>query len=43
MENPNKQIARESINLVDKVLKEVAPAFFHGVIVSYADNSAYKG
>lgn len=41
-EHPDKEIAMKSIDLVDNVLKEVAPAFFHGLIVSYADNNVYK-
>ena len=28
--------------LIDEVLKQVAPAFFHGLIVSYADNKVYN-
>ena len=43
MKNPNKEIARKSIELVDEILPEVAPQFFHGVILSYADNNLYNG
>lgn len=41
MNSDDKDIRADSIDLVDNVLKEVAPAFYHGVIVSYADNNAY--
>jgi hypothetical protein len=35
----DKKVSRESIHLVDNVLKEVAPAFYNGLIVTYADNT----
>ncbi|CDW90844.1 UNKNOWN [Stylonychia lemnae] len=41
MKSKDKKVFKESINLVDNVLKEVAPAFFHGLIISYADNTLY--
>lgn len=40
--NPSKKISKDSIHLVDEVLKEVAPGFFYGLIISYADNTQYK-
>jgi len=42
MKNPDMQIQKESIKVVDEILPEVAPAFFHGVIISYADNTLYN-
>lgn len=38
----DKRVAQESIYLVDKVLPEVAPMFFHGLVVAYADNNIYQ-
>lgn len=38
----NKQEVKQSINLVDNVLKEVAPKFYNGLIVAYADNKIYN-
>lgn len=42
LNSKDKKIFRESVNLVDNVLKEVAPAFFHGLVVTYADNNLYN-
>ncbi len=42
LKSADKQIRENSINLVDQILPEVAPAFFHGVIISYADNNLYN-
>lgn len=42
LKSSNKKIARESIRVVDKVLPEVAPAFFYGVIIVYADNTLFN-
>jgi len=42
LKSSDKKVQRESIKLVDEVLPEVAPAFFHGVIISYADNTLYN-
>lgn len=42
MKSNNKRIAKESIRVVDEVLKDVAPAFFYGVILTYADNNVYN-
>jgi hypothetical protein len=42
MNSKNKKITKDSIKLVDEVLKEVAPSFFHGLIVTYADNTLYN-
>jgi hypothetical protein len=36
-------VAKESIKLIDETLPEIAPAFFHGVIITYADNTQYQG
>jgi hypothetical protein len=38
----NKKVSDKSIELVDRILPEVAPAFFHGLIFTYADNTLYK-
>jgi len=35
------KVRKNSIKLVDEVMKEVAPAFFHGAIFAYADNNEY--
>ena len=37
----SKRVVKDSIHLVDNVLPEVAPAFFHGLSVAYADNNSY--
>lgn len=42
MNSPNKKIAQDSIELVDRVLPEVAPHFYFGLVVTYADNNVYK-
>ncbi len=42
LKSSDKQVQRDSIKLVDEILPEVAPAFFHGVIISYADNNLYN-
>jgi hypothetical protein len=42
LKSQDKEVARESIKLVDEVLPEVAPAFFHGLIIAYADNTLYN-
>lgn len=39
----DRKIARDSIQLVDKVLEEVAPAFYNGLIFAYADNNDFYG
>lgn len=41
MNSKDKRVTKQSINLVDNILKEVAPAFYNGVIVTYADNNLY--
>lgn len=41
--NEDKEIAKASINLVDNVLKELGPHFYHGLIIAYADNNLYAG
>ena len=41
MKSNNKRVAKESIRVLDEVLKDVAPAFFYGVILTYADNTDY--
>lgn len=42
MKSADKTEARNSIKLVDEVLPEIAPSFYHGVIFSYADNNVYR-
>ena len=39
MNSQDKKVSKDSIYLVDSVLKEVAPAFYHGLIIAYADNT----
>lgn len=41
MKSKDKKVAAESIKLVDEILPEVAPTFFHGLIFAYADNELY--
>lgn len=42
LKSTDKQVAKNSIKLVDEVLPELAPSFFHGLIFSYADNNVYR-
>jgi len=42
LDSKSKKEFKDSVFLIDEVLKEVAPAFFHGLIVSYADNKLYN-
>lgn len=42
LKSQDKKVAKDSIQLIDQILPEVAPAFFHGVIISYADNTLYN-
>ncbi len=41
MNSKDKKVRQDSIRLVDEVLTEVAPAFFHGVVLTYADNTKF--
>ena len=41
LKSQNKKVFRESQDLVDNILPKVAPGFFHGVIITYADNTDY--
>lgn len=43
LQSQDKQVVANSIKLIDDILPEVAPAFFHGVIIAYADNNLYNG
>lgn len=41
LKSKKKQEFKQSVALIDDVLKEVAPAFYHGLVVTYADNTLY--
>jgi hypothetical protein len=42
LKSNDKKVASESINLVNNILPEVAPAFFYGVLMTYVDNNIYN-
>lgn len=42
LNSKDKKVFKASQNLVDNILPKVAPAFFHGAVIAYADNNQYK-
>jgi hypothetical protein len=42
LHSQDKKVREDSIRLVDDALPEVAPAFFYGLVIAYADNTLYN-